>query len=135
MIKKTIYLTRRLCFSAAHKLYDETKSLEENKKVFGNCSNLHGHNFELFITLKGTPDKNSGMIINARDIKRIAHKYVIDEFDHATLNDIKDFKKVLPTTENICIVIWNRLEPIFKEKLYEIKVKETENIECCYRGI
>ena len=134
MTSQPVYLTRRLRFSASHSLNNPTLSKEENMNLFGNCSNNHGHNFELFITLKGAPDPKTGMIINVREIKKIAEKEVIDEFDHNNLNTIQEFKTILPTTENICIVIWNRLEEHFKGKLYEIKVRETENIEAIYRG-
>ena len=134
MTSQPVYLTRRLRFSASHSLNNPTLSKEENMNLFGNCSNNHGHNFELFITLKGAPDPKTGMIINVREIKKIAEKEVIDEFDHNNLNTIQEFKTILPTTENICIVIWNRLEKHFKDKLYEIKVRETENIEAVYRG-
>ena len=134
MTSQPVYLTRRLRFSASHSLNNPTLSKEENMGLFGNCSNNHGHNFELFITLKGEPDPKTGMIINVREIKKIAEQEVIDEFDHNNLNTIQEFKTILPTTENICIVIWNRLEKHFKDKLYEIKVRETENIEAVYRG-
>ena len=134
MTSQPVYLTRRLRFSASHSLNNPTLSKEENMDLFGNCNNNHGHNFELFITLKGEPDPKTGMIINVREIKKIAEKEVIDEFDHNNLNTIQEFKTILPTTENICIVIWNRLEKHFKGKLYEIKVRETENIEAVYKG-
>ena len=134
MAKNIIYLTRRLRFSASHSLNNPNLDQEKNKSLFGNCSQNHGHNFELFITLKGIPNYETGMLINVREIKKIAETEVIHEFDHNDLNTIKEFKKLLPTTENICIVIWNRLQPHFKESLFEIKVRETENIEAFYRG-
>ena len=134
MTSNIVYLTRRLRFSSSHQLNNPTLTKQENLNLFGNCNHNHGHNFELFITLKGTPNTKTGMIINVRDIKKIAEKEVINEFDHNNLNNIKEFQHLLPTTENICIVIWNKLFPHFKETLYEIKVKETENIEAIYRG-
>ncbi|RAP29756.1 6-pyruvoyl tetrahydrobiopterin synthase [Candidatus Marinamargulisbacteria bacterium SCGC AG-414-C22] len=134
MTKNYVYLTHRSRFSASHQLNNKTLSETENQELFGKCTHIHGHNFELFVTLKDTPRKKTGMILNVAKIKEIIEKYIINEFDHNHLNQIIEFNNVLPTTENLCIVIWNRLKPHFKEQLYKISVKETENIQASYKG-
>ena len=95
---------------------------------------MHGHNFVCKVTLKGKPDSQSGMIMNASSVKTILKDTFINDFDHHYLNDIVEFKTTLPTTEMICKVIWDRLKPHFGLMLYEVYLKETETIEVFYRG-
>ncbi len=130
-------LTRRIVFSASHRLYNPDLSDEENWDIFDKCShkNGHGHNYVLYVTLKGIPDASTGMIMNVSELKTMVETHVLQDFDHHHLNyDVKEFKTLLPSVENISIVIWNRLSPILKDLLYEIKVVETENIFAVYRG-
>ena len=134
MTTKNVYLTRRSRFSASHQLENKALSTKENKALFDKCTEVHGHNFELFVTIKGIPEKKTGMIMNISKMKDIIEKHVITEFDHNHLNNIAEFKELLPTTENLCIVIWNRLKPYFGKKLYKVLIKETENIQTCYKG-
>ena len=136
-MNKTIYLTRKVTFSSSHRLYSDQLSEEENWKIFDKCSyeNGHGHNYELFITLKGIPDPITGMLMNVSELKKIVEKHVLQEFDHRHLNkDIKEFKDLQPTVENIIVVIWNKLKPHCKNLLYELKLTETENIYSTYKG-
>ena len=139
MSNREIFLTRRVCFCAAHRLYNAHWSKEKNWDVFDKCSyeNGHGHNYELFVTLKGSADSDSGMLINVNEVSEIVEKAVINDLDHKNLNlDVPEFKTLLPSIENLVIVIWDRL--IKQEKLapylYEIKVQETENNIAYYRG-
>lgn len=133
-----VYLTRRERFSAAHKLHVEEWSKEQNEEIFGNCANAnwHGHNYELFVTIKGAPDPQTGMIINVRDLKQIIRREVIEHLDHKNLNlDVAFLQGVMPTIENLSKAIWQRLEPHMKGyELHCVKVYETENIFAEYYG-
>lgn len=135
-----IYLTRRECFNAAHKLCNPNWSDEENKRVFGKCANenWHGHNYELFVTVKGTPDPNTGFIINAVDLKNIIQTYIVEKVDHKNLNlDVAFLKNTFPSTENFAKAIWNELQPhltAINYQLHAIKLRETENIYVEYFG-
>ena len=135
----TVYLTRRLTFNAAHKLWVDEWSEEKNKEVFGKCcnKNWHGHNYELFVTVKGKPDPYTGFVMDAKKLKDITEKIITDYLDHANLNlDVPFFPKDLqPTTENLAIVVWNELNPHLNGcQLHCIKIKETENIYVEYYG-
>ena len=134
---RTVFLTRRLTFCAAHKLYSKELSPEENLRIFDKCSygHGHGHNYELFVTLKGNPDPLTGMVMNTSDLTSIVKKHVLDPMDHRYLNyDIPEFEDVQSTMENLVIVIWDRLFPDLGELLFEIKIQETENNVAYYRG-
>ena len=125
-----MYITRRERFSSAHKLTNKKLSLLENEKLFEKCHELHGHNYELFVTVSGQINKNSGFIINLKDLKEIIHKYIIKKLDHNYINDVDFMQNEITTTENLCFKIWNELESPIKElgaKLYRIKIVETEN--------
>ncbi len=135
----TVYLTRRLTFNAAHKLWVDEWSEEKNKEVFGKCSNKnwHGHNYELFVTVKGQPDPYTGFVMDAKNLKDITEKVITDYLDHSNLNlDVPFFPKGLqPTTENLAIVVWNELRSHLNGcQLHCIKIKETENIYVEYYG-
>ncbi|HNL07035.1 MAG: 6-carboxytetrahydropterin synthase [Chitinophagales bacterium] len=135
-----IYLTRRECFNAAHKLCNPNWSDEENKRVFGKCANenWHGHNYELFVTVKGTPDPNTGFIINAVDLKNIIQTHIVEKVDHKNLNlDVPFLKDKFPSTENFAKAIWEELQPHLTAtnyQLHAIKLRETENIYVEYFG-
>jgi 6-pyruvoyltetrahydropterin/6-carboxytetrahydropterin synthase len=134
-----VYLTRRETFNAAHRLYNNHWSEERNDSVFGKCANRnwHGHNYTLFVTVKGEPDPETGFIINVKDLSKIMKQYVVDKLDHSNLNLDVDFipKDMHPTTENLVKLIWQQLEPHIKGcKLHCIKLYETENIYAEYYG-
>ncbi len=134
-----VYLTRRERFCAAHKLYVDDWSREKNYATFGKCANQnwHGHNYELFVTVKGTPDPQTGFFVNAKDLSKIIKKIIIDQVDHRNINVDVDFfpKDLQPTSENLAIVFWRELQPHLKDyKLHCIKLKETENIYVEYYG-
>ncbi len=136
-----VYLTRRERFNAAHKLWVEEWSDEENFAVFGKCSNKnwHGHNYDLHVTVFGTPDPVIGYIIDAKSLGKIIKEVITDKLDHSNLNLDVDFipKKMLPTTENLVILIFNQLKPHLNGKnytLYSVKLYETETICAEYRG-
>ena len=103
---------RKAHFNAAHKLYNENWSKEKNINVFGKCSNenFHGHNYELIVKIYGEIDQNTGMVIDLSYLKKIIEKEIEEELDHKNLNlDIPYFKNIIPTTENLAIYIWKKL--------------------------
>jgi 6-pyruvoyltetrahydropterin/6-carboxytetrahydropterin synthase len=135
-----IYLTRRERFNAAHRLFREEWSNEENFEVFGKCSNpnWHGHNYEVFITIKGDINPETGFVINLKQLSRIVREKVIDKIDHKNLNlDVDFMKGMITSAENIAIAIWKEIETEvnnLKCELHCIKVVETENNSIEYYG-
>ncbi len=134
------YLTRRERFSAAHRMFNPEWSDEDNLKVFGKCSNpnWHGHDYILYVTVKGEISEETGMVINMNQLKDIIRERIIDKVDHRNLNTEVDFMKGLnATTENLARAIWNELEgPVRKTgaELFCIKIEETENNTVEYYG-
>jgi 6-pyruvoyltetrahydropterin/6-carboxytetrahydropterin synthase len=137
---ETVYITRREHFNAAHKLWREEWSDEKNEEVFGKCSNKnwHGHNFELFVTVKGEPNPETGFVINLKDLSVIIKELVIEELDHKNLNlDVPFLKGMLASTENLAIEIWKIIDAPIQEaggQLCKIKLVETENNYVEYFG-
>jgi 6-pyruvoyltetrahydropterin/6-carboxytetrahydropterin synthase len=137
---QTVYITRRERFNAAHKLWREEWSDEKNEEVFGRCSNKnwHGHNFDLFVTVKGVPSELTGFIIDLKTLSKLIQREVIDHLDHRNLNlDVPFLKGLMASTENIAIKIWERLEQPIREaggELCKIKLVETENNFVEYYG-
>jgi len=133
-----VYITRRETFAAAHRLFKPELSDEENLKLFGKCSNpnWHGHNYTLEVIVKGEVDKDTGFVMDLKDLKDIVRENVISKVDHKNLNLDTDFMKgKIPTSENIVIAIWNELEgKITKGKLFSVKLYETENNYFEYKG-
>lgn len=129
----TAYITRRELFNAAHRLYQPSLSDEENFNIYGKCSNpnWHGHNYTLWITVKGEVKPEIGYIANLKEVSRIVRDEVIEKVDHRNLNLEVDFMKgIIPSTENLAIAIWRQLEPHIKQlgiDLHCIKIEETEN--------
>jgi len=137
---ETVYITRRENFNAAHKLWQENWSEEKNIEVFGKCSNhnWHGHNFTIYVTVKGAPNPETGFVINLKDLSDIIKEEVIEPLDHKNLNlDVPFLEGILASTENVVIKIWERIEgPILKAggQLAKIKLVETENNYVEYYG-
>ncbi len=135
-----VYITRRARFCAAHKLWNAAWSEEKNREVFGKCCNphWHGHNYEVFVTLKGIPAADTGFVANLTVINDIIEKYIIAKVDHKNLNEEVDFlKNTIPSTENLCIAFWQVLHPQIKKagaELHGIKISETENNFAEYYG-
>lgn len=132
-MRKTVYIIRKEHFNAAHKLWRNDWSDEKNEEVFGKCANKnwHGHNFNLIVTVKGTPNPDTGFVINLKDLSKIIKTEVVDIFDHKNLNlDVDCMKDILPSTENMVIKIWEILEePILTAGgiLAKVRLEETEN--------
>ncbi len=135
-----IYLTRRERFSAAHRMFRQNWSDEKNRQVFGKCSNpnWHGHNYILWVTVKGEPADDHGFVMNIDILKRIIQEKVIVKIDHKNINlEVEFMKDKIATTENLAIAIWNELKhPVEKEgaHLHCIKIEETENNTIEYYG-
>jgi 6-pyruvoyltetrahydropterin/6-carboxytetrahydropterin synthase len=135
-----IYLTRRERFCAAHRMFRKEWSDEDNLRVFGKCSNpnWHGHNYILWVTIKGEPSEEHGFIMNINILKQIILDSVITKIDHKNINLEVDFMKgKIATTENLAIAIWNELNPIIEKQgasLYCVKIEETENNSIEYYG-
>ena len=133
-----VYITRRETFAAAHRLYKDGLSDEENLKLFGKCSNpnWHGHNYTLEVVVAGEVNPATGFIMDLKELKEIIKTHVISKVDHKNLNIDTDFMKGLnPTSENIVIAIWDQLkDKIPAGKLYAVKLYETENNYFEYRG-
>ncbi len=133
-----VYLTRRASFSASHRLWSEHLSEEENLALYEKCANPngHGHNYVLEVTVRGTPDPKTGMLLNLTELKDVMNKQVVDWVDHKHLNyDVPWLEGSIPTTEVLVITFWKRLERAFpKGLLYEVKLFETENNIASYRG-
>jgi 6-pyruvoyltetrahydropterin/6-carboxytetrahydropterin synthase len=128
-----IHITRRERFNAAHKLYKEDWSQQKNVEVFGKCSNpnWHGHNYELYVTVKGNVNPETGFVIDLKELRDIINKEIIDKLDHKNINMDVDFMKgKMASTEVLAIEIWNQLTaPIAKTGaiLHSVKLYETEN--------
>lgn len=133
-----VYITRRMHFSASHRLHSDMLSDEKNLEIFGYCSNPlgHGHNYDLEVTVKGEPDPITGMVIDLKLLKDIIQKELIDKVDHKHLNfDVDCMKGIVPTAENLAIVFWSILQDkIPNGELVEIKVYETERNMALYKG-
>jgi len=135
-----IYITRRELFNAAHRLFRPGLSDEENLNIFGKCSNpnWHGHNYTLFVTVKGEINPQTGLLINLKDLSAVLKSAIIDKIDHKNINIEVDFMKdVLASTENIAIKIWEQLEAPVKAlgaELHCVKLLETENNYAEYFG-
>jgi len=134
-----VYLTRREQFNAAHKLWVDNWSKKKNNAVFGKCANpnWHGHNYTLFVTVKGKPDPNTGFVMDAKKLSKLIRKHITGKLDHSNLNLDVDFipKKLQPTTENLVILIWQQLESRIKGcKLHSVRLHETDNIYAEYLG-
>ncbi|MGA3131594.1 MAG: 6-carboxytetrahydropterin synthase [Terracidiphilus sp.] len=151
-----IFLTRRATFSASHYYWNEAWSAEKNEQVFGRCANRngHGHNYTLEVTVAGETDPVTGFVVDLKWLKDVIEREVLSAYDHRHLNlEASEFKNAIPTTENIAIAAWQRLEPAINSggrgsgdggsecgeaaggaKLSRIRVYETPEIFAEYRG-
>src|SRR5256714_8446159 len=109
-----VLVTRRLHFSAAHRVHNPAMSDEENRRVFGKCNNpnWHGHNYILDVSVRGPVDERTGYVIDLSRVKQIVQEHAVDKVDHRNLNLEVDFMRgVIPTTENIVVAMWQAIEP------------------------
>lgn len=139
-----VYLTRRETFSACHRLHNPTLSDDENRDIFGKCNHVHGHghNYVLEVTICGPADPSTGMVMNLVDLKRLIHEAVMVPMDHKNLDvDVEEFRDEgrVSTTENLSIVIWERIQRLLvplssSAGLHEVKIWETGKNIVVYRG-
>ncbi len=134
-----VYLTRVEHFNAAHKLYNPAWSREKNDEVFGKCANdnWHGHNYELYVTVKGVPNPETGFVMDVKKLSTLIKDKVLEKVDHSNLNTDVDFLKgQFCSTENLAIGIWNEIEPFLPSgvMLHCIKLYETPRIFVEYFG-
>ena len=135
-----VYLTRRESFNAAHKLWVADWDEAKNQEVFGKCANkyFHGHNYDLYVTIKGEPDPVLGWLMDVKTLGQLIQKEVCEVLDHSNLNTDPNFLPpgIMPTTENLVIYIWRQLEPHLPAnyRLHSIRLHETSKIYAEYFG-
>ncbi len=134
-----VYLTRVEHFNAAHKLFNPAWSVEKNEAVFGKCANenWHGHNYELYVTIKGDPNPDTGFLFDVKKLSTIIKDHVLELLDHKNLNiDVPFLAGKMCSTENLAIGIWNQLVPQLPAgvALHGIKLYETPRIFVEYFG-
>ena len=133
-----VYVTRKAHFAAAHRLFNPSWSMEQNDKVFGKCNNPngHGHNYNIEVTVAGTPPPETGMVIDLKVLAEIVDRELIERVDHKHLNvDVPFLQGIIPTAENMAMAFWKVLAPkIPYGKLSSIKLYESENNLVEYRG-
>jgi 6-pyruvoyltetrahydropterin/6-carboxytetrahydropterin synthase len=130
-------LGRRYCFSASHRLHTAHLTEEENCRVFGKCNNPygHGHNYVVEVSVSGKVDPATGMIANLADLDAFVQQQVLEDFDHKSLNeDVPAFRHRVPTTENVCIEIFQRLKKFPLANLERVRVEETGKNSFEYAG-
>jgi 6-pyruvoyltetrahydropterin/6-carboxytetrahydropterin synthase len=137
---KTVYVTRRERFNAAHKLWNDDWSAEKNHEIFGKCANVnwHGHNYELHVTVKGVPRPDTGYCMDLKVLSDILKEKVVEPLDHKNLNlDVPFMKGKMASTEVLIIAIWDEVEAAINTtgcKLHHIRLYETENNYADYYG-
>ena len=134
----TVTVTRLLRFNAAHRVHNPALSDEENVRLFGKCNNpnWHGHNYTLEVSVRGPVDPRTGYVMDLGALKRLVGDLVVDEVDHRNMNiDVPFMQGIIPTTENIVVAIWRRLEPhVAPARLVRLRLWETENNYVEYEG-
>ena len=135
-----VHITRRERFSAAHKLARPDWSAEKNFATFGKCSNpnWHGHNYQLWVTVKGEPQAETGFVVDLSKLGQAMHEHVVQYLDHKNIDlDVPFMNGRLSSTENLAIAIWEQLENAVAAlgcALHCVKVQETENNHVEYFG-
>jgi 6-pyruvoyltetrahydropterin/6-carboxytetrahydropterin synthase len=122
------HLTRRYLFSASHRLHSDAMSDEENASTYGKCNNPygHGHNYQLEVTVSGPVDQSTGMVCNLVDLDGFVHSEILQRFDIQNLNTLPEFAETVPTTENLCLVIYDILQRGFRHAhLEKVRFEET----------
>jgi 6-pyruvoyltetrahydropterin/6-carboxytetrahydropterin synthase len=133
-----ILLTRKAEFSASHYYWIPSWSDEENARAFGKCSNRngHGHNYTLEVTVAGEVDPQTGFVVDLKDLKDVLEREVVSVYDHRHLNlEVPEFAEAMPTTENIAIAVWRRLDgKVRGAKLHRVRVYEMPDLFADYYG-
>lgn len=137
-VKRLVYITRKEHFNAAHKLFNPAWSKEDNEAVFGRCANenWHGHNFDLYVTIKGNPSEDTGFIMDLKKLRDVINEHVIEQLDHRNINmDVPWMSGKMASIENLAMGIWDQLVPhIHHGQLHCVKLWETHNNYVEYFG-
>lgn len=130
--KPILYISRHAHFNAAHKLYNPKFDEAWNEEVFGKCANKnwHGHNFELIITVKGSPNEETGFVMDLKKLSQIIKEEVTEKLDHKNLNlDVPELSNVLPSIENMAVLIWDKVQKRLPAEvsMHKVHLRETNN--------
>lgn len=131
------YLNRRYVFSASHRLHNDRFSDGENREVYGKCNNPygHGHNYTVEVTVSGQVDPQTGMVCNLVDLDECVRQTILDRYDHQNLNCMPEFRDKVPTTENLCVHVFEILQREFQAAhLERVKLDETSMNSFEYAG-
>lgn len=131
------YLTRRYLFSASHRLHSNDMPADWNRETYGKCNNPygHGHNYQLEVTVSGPVDAKTGMVCNLVDLDGFVHKEIVKRFGHQNLNTLPEFATEVPTTENLCVAIYDILRRGFRHAhLEKVRMEETMMNSFAYAG-
>ena len=131
------HLTRRYMFSASHRLHSAAMSAEENRSTYGKCNNPygHGHNYQVEVTVSGAVDRGTGMVCNLVDLDGFVRAEILERFGHQNLNTLPEFRDLVPTTENLCIRIYEILQRGFHHAhLEKVRMEETMMNSFAYAG-
>ena len=140
---RKVYVSRKIEFNAAHRLFNPELPENENAAIYGKCSNKHGHghNYLLEITLSGIVDRTTGFLFDLKELKTILEDEIINRFDHKHLNhDVAELQECVPTTEVLCVLVWDILEERLRNilnrelALHEVKIYETGKNSVRYLG-
>lgn len=133
-----VKVSRKAHFNAAHRLHNKAWDEATNQEVFGKCNNphFHGHNYELIVSVLGDIDQETGYVMDMKTLKDLIKAEIEDAFDHKNLNlEVPEFANLIPTAENIAVVIWNKLRPqIDADKELEVILYETPRNFVTYTG-
>jgi 6-pyruvoyltetrahydropterin/6-carboxytetrahydropterin synthase len=138
-----IYITKQVHFCAAHKLYNPDWDEKKNEEIFGPCANenWHGHNYDLYVTIRGEPADDTGFVMNFKDLKNLVNRKVLDLVDHKNLNlDVPFMKGKLTSCEILISEIWKILDPLIQKntnnrsRLHKLKLYETPTSYAEYYG-
>jgi 6-pyruvoyltetrahydropterin/6-carboxytetrahydropterin synthase len=133
-----VYLTRKVEFSASHHYHNSDFTSEENQRIFGKCNNPngHGHNYTLEVTVKGSVNPQTGFVVDLKQLKVVMNTEVVDALDHRYLNkEVAEFAQQIPTTENIAIAVWKRLQgKLNVAKLHRVRIYETPDLWADFYG-
>src|SRR5438445_135087 len=123
-----VYLTRKAEFSASHYYHNPEFTPEENQRIFGKCNNPHGHghNYAVEVTVAGRVDPRTGMVCNLVDLDSFVHEKILERFGHQNLNTLEEFQGTVPTTENLCVEVFEILERDFHHaEVEKVRIEET----------
>jgi 6-pyruvoyltetrahydropterin/6-carboxytetrahydropterin synthase len=133
-----VFVTRQVHFNAGHRLYNPSRSKAWNERIYGLCANAngHGHNYVLEVTVRGSPDRETGYVLDLGELKRIVEKAVVGPCDHRNLNkDVPFLKGVIPTTENLVVAFWGPIAALITAgTLHSLRLYETPRNFAEYRG-